>query len=117
METTGSLTSANVSWSGPAKLTVPDGLKDSEAPDFASLLLRSFHSVEPASEGEDSAGSILLLVAETVSGVWQLVGCPLLGRTDRNTSVLQSVDPNLWICSENCWTGAEQCFCLSSSLE
>lgn len=39
--------------------------------------------MEPAGEGEGSAGSILLLVAETARGVWRLVGCPLLGRTDR----------------------------------
>lgn len=73
--------------------------------------------MEPAGEGEGRAGSILLLVAETVRGVWRLVGCPLLGRTYRNTNVVQSVDPNLWICSEHCWTVAEQFICLSSSLE
>lgn len=56
------------------------------------------HSVEPAGEGEGSAGSILLLVAETVHGVSRLVGRLLLGRTDRNTSVLQS---GMWILT---WT-------------
>lgn len=36
--------------------------------------------MEPASEGEDGAGSILLLVAETVSGVQRLVSMPPTGQ-------------------------------------